>query len=125
MTLSQHDKKKKMETEVKRNVKRKTEKEKFVMCLYSKTIVSISGLMRCARQFPRLRIIEFAKYVLRFLDSSTSTRRAPHTTPANHLVDAFFSLFVFHVFNNFPPALTLCLSLRTLSTVKAIIELSK
>lgn len=78
-------------SETKRKKKnRKTEKEKFVMCLYSKTIVSISGLMRCARQFPRLRIIEFAKYVLRFLDSSTSTRRAPHTTPANHLVDAFF-----------------------------------
>ena len=38
----------------------------FVFYSETKPIVSISSLMRCARQFPCLRIIELAKYVLCF-----------------------------------------------------------
>lgn len=118
-TFATRQKNKRRKKSKQRNEEEKQKTEKFAMCLYSKTIVSISSLMRCARQFPRLRIIEFAKYVLRFHDSSLSSHTA---SPETTLLMLLLSLRLSFVCR------ALCVSQffsRTLSTVSAIIELSK
>lgn len=54
---------------------RKKKEEKVYCVTIFQTIVNISSLMRYARQFPPLRIIEFTKYVLCLVDSFNAPPR--------------------------------------------------